>query len=94
MNTPHHQDDHVTVYHGDSLDIPLARHRRRPTPHERMTETRHLCPVCHRPVKRTKHHNIAGHFDKNKTICPASYRTYDITLIDETCQTPEAQSQP
>ncbi len=49
-----------------------------------MTDTRHRCPCCMKTVTRTRLHHISGHFDKAGNICPASYASYDITLIDET----------
>jgi hypothetical protein len=32
-----------------------------------------VCPVCRRPVTRTRRGNIAGHFDNIGHPCPASY---------------------
>jgi hypothetical protein len=52
--------------------------------HDAMTHERHLCPVCHRPVTRTQHHNIGGHYDKNHNICPGSYQNFDITIQEAT----------
>jgi hypothetical protein len=38
-----------------------------------MTNENGLCPICRRPVRRTRRHNIGGHFDKAGNPCPASY---------------------
>lgn len=47
-----------------------------------MNDGHHLCPVCRRTVTRTKQHNICGHYDKAHEICPASYRSFDITITE------------
>ncbi len=49
-----------------------------------MSAVAHRCPVCRRPVTKTRAGAIAGHYDTNHTVCPASFRTWDITITDET----------
>ncbi|MCA4760879.1 MULTISPECIES: hypothetical protein [Mycobacterium] len=41
---------------------------------------RRLCPVCWTRVHRTPVGKIAGHFDKARQYCPASWETYAITI--------------
>jgi hypothetical protein len=53
---------------------------------------RHLCPVCRRPIVRTRHHRICGHYDKAGSLdmrrgiprdpCPGSFAPFDITIAD------------
>jgi hypothetical protein len=45
---------------------------------------RHLCPVCRRPVTRTNHHRIQGHYDKANNNCEASFEPFGITSIEYT----------
>lgn len=46
-----------------------------------MTRTvKNLCPVCRRLVERTPAGKIAGHMDKARTTCPASWESYTITV--------------
>jgi hypothetical protein len=38
-----------------------------------MTNQHRICPVCHRPVTRTRENNIAGHTDQAGRPCPTSF---------------------
>jgi hypothetical protein len=38
-----------------------------------MSNQHRICPVCYRPVTRTRDNNIAGHTDQAGHPCPTSF---------------------